>query len=311
MDTRDSSSNKTLSEIVGLVKSWIPWRSEPATVSRDFWMPDQSCRVCYECDCQFTLINRRHHCRLCGRVFCGKCTANSIPLAGSDLRAPQEEWERIRVCNYCFRQWEEQGDGGAHVSNVPELSTSPSESSLLSSKTSTTANSSSFALGSMPGLAGPYQRAQRGSDVSLHGVSSMEAGTTRKGKETSRRNSFIATDVQDPSRFASNRSDDEYDEYGVYQTDIDTSHSPQANQYYGPMEYEETSIGVAKTSDQKSLSGSPLIHHCLESLIGEGAEQFQEKDEHDGRDESELLLRQMTKWRNRWISRTMDFVGPT
>ncbi|KAH0891363.1 hypothetical protein HID58_053792 [Brassica napus] len=295
MDTRDSSSNKTLSEIVGLVKSWIPWRSEPATVSRDFWMPDQSCRVCYECDCQFTLINRRHHCRLCGRVFCGKCTANSIPLAGSDLRAPREEWERIRVCNYCFRQWEEQGDGGAHVSNVPELSTSPSESSLLSSKTSTTANSSSFALGSMPGLVGPYQRAQRGSDVSLHGVSSMEAGTTRKGKETSRRNSFIATDVQDPSRFASNRSDDEYDEYGVYQTDIDTSHSPQANQYYGPMEYEETSIGgdglckhlSGETSDQKSLSGSPLIHHCLESLIGEGAEQFQKKDEHDGRDESE------------------------
>ncbi|KAL0710808.1 hypothetical protein Bca4012_017786 [Brassica carinata] len=38
------------------------------------------------------------------------------------------------------------------------------------------------------------------------------------------------------------RSDDEYDEYGVYQTDIDTSRS-QANQYYGPMEYEETSIG--------------------------------------------------------------------
>ncbi|KAL0735786.1 hypothetical protein Bca4012_011996 [Brassica carinata] len=37
-------------------------------------------------------------------------------------------------------------------------------------------------------------------------------------------------------------SDDEYDEYGVYQTDIDTSRS-QANQYYGPMEYEETSIG--------------------------------------------------------------------
>ena len=91
------------------------------------------------------------------------------------------------------------------------------------------------------------------------------------------------------------RRDDEYDEYGVYQTDIDTSHSPQANQYYGPMEYEETSIGgdgpckhlSGETSDQKSLSGSPLIHHCLESLIGEGAEQFQEKDEHDGSDEYE------------------------
>ncbi|ESQ48550.1 hypothetical protein EUTSA_v10019882mg [Eutrema salsugineum] len=291
MDTRDS--NRTLSEIVGLVKSWLPWRSEPATVSRDFWMPDQSCRVCYECDSQFTLINRRHHCRLCGRVFCGKCTANSVPFAPSDSRTPREEWERIRVCNYCFRQWE-QGVGGPHVSNIPELSTSASETSLLSSKTSTTANSSSFALGSMPGLIGPYERVQRVSDVSLHGVSSMETSTTRQGKETSRRGSFIATDVEDPSRFTINRSDDEYDEYGVYQTDIETSHSPQANEYYGPMEYDEMSIcdGPCKhlsgeTADQKSLSGSPLIHQCLESLIGQGSEQFQKNDEHDGRDECE------------------------
>ncbi|KAL0719481.1 hypothetical protein Bca4012_068805 [Brassica carinata] len=281
--------NRTLCEVVSLLKSWLPWRSEPATVSRDFWMPDQSCRVCYECDCQFTLINRRHHCRLCGRVFCGKCTANSIPLATGDLRAPREEWERIRVCNYCFRQWEV-GDGGTHLSNIPEISASSSETSLLSSKTSTTANSST--LGSMPGLVGPYQRVKRGSDVGLHGVPSKETGTARK--ETSRSNSFVATDVEDPSRFGLNRSDDEYDEYCAYQTDTETSHSPQASKYYGPMEYEEMSIcdGPCKhlsfeTADQKSASDSPLIHQSLESLIGEGSEQFQKKDENDGRDESE------------------------
>uniref|UniRef100_A0A1J3H8N8 1-phosphatidylinositol-3-phosphate 5-kinase n=1 Tax=Noccaea caerulescens TaxID=107243 RepID=A0A1J3H8N8_NOCCA len=291
MDTRDS--NRTFSEIVSLVKSWLPWRSEPATVSRDFWMPDQSCRVCYECDSQFTLINRRHHCRLCGRVFCGKCTANSIPFAPGDLRTPREEWERIRVCNYCFRQWE-QGDGGPHVSNLPELTTSASETSLLSSKTSTTANSSSFALGSMPGSIGPFQRVQHGSDVSLHGVPSMETSATRQGKETSRRGSLISSDVEDPSRFTINRSDDEYDEYGAYQTDIETNHSPQANKYYGPMEYDEMIIcdGPCKhlngeTTDQKNLSGSPLMHHCLESLTGEGGEQFQKRGEHDGRDERE------------------------
>ncbi|KAJ6706192.1 1-PHOSPHATIDYLINOSITOL-3-PHOSPHATE 5-KINASE FAB1B [Salix purpurea] len=38
------SSGKTFSELICLLKSWIPWRSEPASVSRDFWMPDQSCR---------------------------------------------------------------------------------------------------------------------------------------------------------------------------------------------------------------------------------------------------------------------------
>ncbi|CAN7029366.1 unnamed protein product [Brassica oleracea var. botrytis] len=47
----------------------------------------------------------------------------------------------------------------------------------------------------------------------------------------------------DHAFYAISGSDDEYNEYGVYQTDIDTSCSPQGNQYYGPMEYEETSIG--------------------------------------------------------------------
>ena len=41
----------------------------------------------------------------------------------------------------------------------------------------------SYPLGSMPGLVNRYQRVERGSDVSLHGLSSTEAGTTRKGKE--------------------------------------------------------------------------------------------------------------------------------
>ncbi|ERN02155.1 1-phosphatidylinositol-3-phosphate 5-kinase FAB1B [Amborella trichopoda] len=82
-----------LSELVNAFKSWIHRTTDP---SRDFWMPDHTCRVCYECDAHFTIFNRRHHCRNCGRIFCNKCTSNSIPspIAG----------ERIRLCNYCFKQ---------------------------------------------------------------------------------------------------------------------------------------------------------------------------------------------------------------
>nr|GMC64220.1 1-phosphatidylinositol-3-phosphate 5-kinase FAB1B-like isoform X1 [Ipomoea batatas] len=64
---------RTFLDIIGLLKSWISWRSEPANVSRDFLMPDESCRVCYDCYSQLTLINSRQHCRHCGRVFCSKC----------------------------------------------------------------------------------------------------------------------------------------------------------------------------------------------------------------------------------------------
>nr|GMD32246.1 1-phosphatidylinositol-3-phosphate 5-kinase FAB1B-like [Ipomoea batatas]GMD35425.1 1-phosphatidylinositol-3-phosphate 5-kinase FAB1B-like [Ipomoea batatas] len=101
------ASDRTLPDLVGLLKTWIPWRSDPANVSRDFWMPDQSCRVCYECDSQFTLFNRRHHCRICGRVFCSKCTSNWVPAPSTDPSHPRVNREKVRACNYCFMQWEQ------------------------------------------------------------------------------------------------------------------------------------------------------------------------------------------------------------
>ena len=151
--------DKKISDLVDVVRSWIPRRAEPPNVSRDFWMPDQSCRVCYECDSQFTIFNRRHHCRICGRVFCAKCTANSVPAPSDEPRSGREDWERIRVCNYCFKQWEQ---GLATVDNgtpvTPCLSPSLSATSLVSTKSSCTCHSSSSTVGSIPYSTGPYQR---------------------------------------------------------------------------------------------------------------------------------------------------------
>ncbi|TQE08716.1 hypothetical protein C1H46_005700 [Malus baccata] len=162
-----AAPNKMFSHFISMVKSWIPWRSEPANVSRDFWMPDRSCRVCYECDAQFTVFNRKHHCRLCGRVFCAKCTENSIPAPSGDPGTDREEWEKIRVCNFCYKQ-REQGvaipDSGILIANL-DLSSSPSETSFASFKSCGTGSSSSF-TNSMPHSAGPYQRLQLGSGLS-------------------------------------------------------------------------------------------------------------------------------------------------
>ncbi|KAI3891838.1 hypothetical protein MKW92_018233 [Papaver armeniacum] len=86
--------------------------TKAANISRDFWMPDHSCRVCYECDAQFSTFNRRHHCRLCGKVFCAKCTSKSIPAPSdeepSTTGGKEVCVERIRVCNYCYKQWEDE-----------------------------------------------------------------------------------------------------------------------------------------------------------------------------------------------------------
>eukprot|EP00605_Chrysophyceae_sp_TOSAG23-4_P001064 GSChrysophyteH1.ASY1.ANO1.1169.1 assembled CDS len=42
------------------------------------WMPDKICKSCYNCEVAFTMYRRRHHCRMCGQIFCEKCSSNYI-----------------------------------------------------------------------------------------------------------------------------------------------------------------------------------------------------------------------------------------
>ncbi|XP_058007519.1 1-phosphatidylinositol-3-phosphate 5-kinase FAB1B-like isoform X2 [Hevea brasiliensis] len=296
-----NSPDKTFSELVGILKSWMPWRSESATVSRDFWMPDQSCRVCYECDSQFTIINRRHHCRLCGRIFCAKCTANSVPAPSSDPKSPQEEWEKIRVCNYCFKQWQ-QGiatlDNGIQVPSL-DLSSSPSAASLASSKSSGTINSSTFTLGSMPYSVGPYQRAQQIAVPSPHQTSEMETNSSDKQRELAfGRSNGIVSDMgyHSPNLYAfSMNSDDDDDDYGVFRTDSETRHFPQDTEYFHQVEFDDMSNDEGshkarldgENIDSKSLSSSPL-NHTFGSHSLEGMPQHGKKDGLDMDDECEV-----------------------
>ena len=46
---------------------------QPILVERPDWMDDKETDTCVICNAAFSLINRRHHCRRCGRVLCGKC----------------------------------------------------------------------------------------------------------------------------------------------------------------------------------------------------------------------------------------------
>ncbi|XP_044496139.1 1-phosphatidylinositol-3-phosphate 5-kinase FAB1B-like isoform X2 [Mangifera indica] len=291
---------KTFSELVGLLKSWIPWRSEPAHLSRDFWMPDQSCRVCYECDTQFTLFNRRHHCRLCGRIFCGQCTANSVPASSVESNSSWEEWEKIRVCNYCFKQCQQGIDNLHNGTQVPKinLSTSPSVASLASSKSSGTAKSSSFTPGLLSNSTGPYQQSQQNSGVSPCQLSIKEKSSERQGMVASRTNNDLVAAIGGPSpnqySFSMNRSDDEDDEYGVYRSDSETRHFPQVNDFYGPVEFDDMSNDDGSHRNQldqeiaarKCLSSSPL-HTSFESQGLEGIQQLEKKDEHGFGDECE------------------------
>ena len=49
-----------------------------------YWMPDAVSVECYECAARFTTFRRKHHCRVCGQIFCSKCC--SIFISGKYLK---------------------------------------------------------------------------------------------------------------------------------------------------------------------------------------------------------------------------------
>ncbi|CAH8605197.1 unnamed protein product [Dicrocoelium dendriticum] len=64
-------------------------------VDRRYWMLDESCRQCFECGSRFTTLRRKHHCRLCGRIFCYQCSNKFVEGEEIGMSGLQ------RVCNYC------------------------------------------------------------------------------------------------------------------------------------------------------------------------------------------------------------------
>eukprot|EP00759_Apiculatamorpha_spiralis_P041352 PhF_6_TR40007/c0_g1_i1/m.59374 len=45
-------------------------------VDKSHWRPNETVQTCSQCNVPFTVFNRRHHCRLCGGIFCSKCSKN-------------------------------------------------------------------------------------------------------------------------------------------------------------------------------------------------------------------------------------------
>lgn len=42
------------------------------------WIEDNEAPNCMLCHKDFTIFNRRHHCRRCGRIFCDECCPKSV-----------------------------------------------------------------------------------------------------------------------------------------------------------------------------------------------------------------------------------------
>uniref|UniRef100_A0A8C3XJX6 Zinc finger FYVE domain-containing protein n=1 Tax=Chelydra serpentina TaxID=8475 RepID=A0A8C3XJX6_CHESE len=58
------------------------------------WVPDSEAPNCMNCKVKFTFTKRRHHCRACGKVFCGVCCNRKCKLQYTEKEA--------RVCIGCL-----------------------------------------------------------------------------------------------------------------------------------------------------------------------------------------------------------------
>ncbi|CAL9778932.1 unnamed protein product [Musa acuminata subsp. burmannicoides] len=273
-------------DLVSIVKSWIPWRADPACISRAFWMPDDSCMVCYECDSQFTILNRRHHCRKCGRVFCAKCTSNFVPANFYDIENFREG-ELIRVCSFCFKQSEDVAASRDEVQpSGPILSPSLSTTSLASTKSSGTANSSTSSAVSFTYSSGAYQQAPHGPACCPSQSIQLEIYSDKQDmliSETTM-NSLVDKGDHSPAHFRFlNRSDDDDDDYGACHWDSEEQKFHNSDEFYGPAGFDESEqsyrsnkIHPAEVTIGTQDIGLPLTHSCeFHSLLGvdQGEEQ--------------------------------------
>uniref|UniRef100_A0A672I456 FYVE and coiled-coil domain-containing protein 1 n=1 Tax=Salarias fasciatus TaxID=181472 RepID=A0A672I456_SALFA len=61
-----------------------------------WWLVDKEATNCLDCQSQFTWLLRRHHCRLCGRIFCYYCSNNFVMT--------KQSGKKERCCKDCYTQ---------------------------------------------------------------------------------------------------------------------------------------------------------------------------------------------------------------
>jgi len=68
------------------------------------WQPDSEVTKC-KCGSVFSMFNRKHHCRLCGNVFCHQCSTGrgNIP----SFIQTRSEFLDVRLCDSCFSMCKE------------------------------------------------------------------------------------------------------------------------------------------------------------------------------------------------------------
>lgn len=71
------------------------------------WQSDVTCKQCNECHKNFSMLNRRHHCRCCGNIFCHNCSNKFVSYNMNKLKPVKrpdfgEDFPPYRTCKTCY-----------------------------------------------------------------------------------------------------------------------------------------------------------------------------------------------------------------
>jgi len=82
------------------------------------WVPDAAVSECVLCLASFGLFRRKHHCRACGKIFCGACSRHQSTIPELGYFRP------TRVCNLCVQRASSR-DTPPHSTKKPAFPRSP------------------------------------------------------------------------------------------------------------------------------------------------------------------------------------------
>ncbi|KAK6751964.1 hypothetical protein RB195_003403 [Necator americanus] len=95
---RAEESERALEEIGGHLSEsklrMLELAEELLPLSDAHWAKDSDVSQCTACSDKFSISKRKHHCRMCGSIFCAACSEGRIKLPSNSKPA--------RVCDQCF-----------------------------------------------------------------------------------------------------------------------------------------------------------------------------------------------------------------
>ena len=117
------------------------------------WVDDQHADTCHACHAPFTLWNRKHHCRMCGCIFCHLCTPHHGNIPSYMQTYPTHD--KVRLCHSCHNMCTQSERSDTLIRVFSLLGLAPQEMSQLAAVSKTWHHAATTVIGVYKGI--PYK----------------------------------------------------------------------------------------------------------------------------------------------------------